>query len=82
MPTVLIVNGFHFRMWHNDHPPMHVHVRKGGGEVILIIDGLIPIVRDDFGMSPPDVRRAISIAYDNVSALRHLWRQIHNERVL
>ncbi|MCE0761254.1 DUF4160 domain-containing protein [Marinobacter sp. G11] len=29
MPTLLLLNGFKFFFYANDHPPAHVHVLKG-----------------------------------------------------
>jgi hypothetical protein len=31
MPTILLVKGFRFFIYSNDHSPMHVHVEKGEG---------------------------------------------------
>ncbi len=31
MPTLLLLNGFRFFFYVNDHPPKHVHIEKGEG---------------------------------------------------
>jgi hypothetical protein len=30
MPTVIIINGFRFFFYGNDHDPIHIHVEKDG----------------------------------------------------
>lgn len=30
MPTVIIINGFRFFFYSNDHDPIHIHVEKDG----------------------------------------------------
>jgi len=31
MPTILHLQGYRFFFYVNDHPPIHIHVEKGGG---------------------------------------------------
>jgi hypothetical protein len=31
MPTVFVKDGFRFFFYSNEHRPIHVHVRRGGG---------------------------------------------------
>ena len=40
MPTIFEYFGFVFKFYSNEHEPIHVHVQKGGAEVIveIIID--------------------------------------------
>lgn len=32
MPTVLIVNGYRFYFYMNEHLPVHIHISKGSGK--------------------------------------------------
>ena len=36
MPTIFEKDGFRFFFYSNDHRPIHVHVRYGGGEAVLL----------------------------------------------
>ncbi|WP_395715367.1 DUF4160 domain-containing protein [Prosthecobacter sp.] len=38
MPSVFTKNGFRFFFYSNDHEPLHVHVRKGGGEAVFEVE--------------------------------------------
>ncbi len=31
MPTVVIINGYRFFFYVNDHSPVHIHIEKGDG---------------------------------------------------
>lgn len=52
MATILRVQGFDFRIYTNDHPPAHVHVIKGGGEVVIEIgdEQTAPSLREIYRM--------------------------------
>ena len=38
MPTISIFFGIIVRMWHDDHPPPHIHVEYQGFEALVAID--------------------------------------------
>lgn len=75
MPTVLLVEGFAFKVNTKDHAPPHVHVWKGGLEVKLTLNGQ----QDMRGatMRPADVRRAQKIMAENLGSLWDAWRLYH-----
>ena len=39
MPKVFEIDGFRFFFYSNDHEPVHVHVRHGGGEAVFDVEG-------------------------------------------
>jgi hypothetical protein len=39
MPTVFEKDGYRFFFYSNDHRPIHVHVRYGGGEASFDVEG-------------------------------------------
>jgi hypothetical protein len=42
MPTISIFFGIIVRMWHDDHPPPHIHVEYQGFEALVTIEtGLV-----------------------------------------
>ncbi len=79
MPTVIRKNGFQVIIWTDDHPPMHVHVFRAEGELIINLgDEQTPAtVRDNYGMRRDDVRRALRLVDDNQNLLTEKWREIH-----
>ncbi len=38
MPTISIFFGIIVRMWHDDHPPMHIHVEYQGFEALVAVE--------------------------------------------
>lgn len=59
-----------------EHGPAHVHVRKAGAEVVLLLeDGSVQSAR---GMSDRDVAVARRIVLDYQDALVRYWEYCHN----
>jgi hypothetical protein len=81
MPTVLDVNGFQVRVLlpPREHGPPHVHVSKGGGEVVITLpDGATPLaIRTIHGMKTADVVAAFRLVETHLEPLRAAWRQYH-----
>ena len=52
VPTVLRRNGFDFRIYNNDHEPMHTHVGKAGKEIVINLGSVDtkPYVWENRGM--------------------------------
>ena len=67
-PTVPRVDGFHLIIFFNDHPPPHVHARKGGGMVViaLVSGGRPQVVREVHGMSQADRRNSAHRRIDDL----------------
>lgn len=63
----------------NDHEPMHVHVFKAEGEVVINLgdEDTAPVVRENIGMRAKDERRALEIVGENQEFLMAEWRRIH-----
>jgi len=83
MPTVLVVAGFHIRILlpPREHPPPHVHVTRGGAEVVLLLPqgrtGVV--VRTVHRMRDADVIAAVRLVESNVELLLHTWRTYHGD---
>ena len=37
MPTVLVINGYRFFFYMNEHEPIHIHVSKAGKEARFVL---------------------------------------------
>jgi Domain of unknown function (DUF4160) len=37
MPTIAIFFGIIIRMWHDDHPPVHIHAEYQGFEALVSV---------------------------------------------
>jgi len=77
MPTVLRERGFRFVINTDDHPPPHVHVKRGGSEAVIEFEGVVE-VRDNWGLRREDLRIAFQIVKRNQEALLTAWRRIYD----
>jgi hypothetical protein len=81
VPTVLRKNGFDFRIYNNDHEPMHSHVWKAGKEVVINLGNgqMKPYVRENRGMAKTEERRALRIAAVYQDFLIEEWVRIDGD---
>jgi hypothetical protein len=72
-------DGFRFIIYPNDHSPPHVHVFKGGAEVLIFLgdSNALPSFRENRGMRRKDALKAIHICRDRQEELLRSWEQIH-----
>lgn len=78
MPTVFRDAGFRFviRFAPREHGPAHVHVFKGGAEVVIELTDP-PALRACFGMNLTDVREAVVLTHTHRILLLDAWERIH-----
>lgn len=74
MPTVFEKDGFRFFFYSNDHRPIHVHVRKGGGEAVFVVEGDVEL-RESAGMKLKDLSRAEDLAKEFREAIIAYWNE-------
>ena len=81
MPTVLDANGFQVRVLlpPREHGPPHVHVSKGGSEVVIMLPhGVHPLaIRTVHAMKDRDVVAAVRLVEAHLEPLRAAWRKYH-----
>ncbi|NOT59692.1 MAG: DUF4160 domain-containing protein [Acidobacteria bacterium] len=79
MPTVLRQAAFDFMVYTHDHLPAHVHIWKGGNELIVNLgdDAASAAVRENNGMSRAEAKRAWQIVVAQRDFLLEEWRSIH-----
>jgi hypothetical protein len=77
MPTVLRGGGFDvvILLPPREHGPAHVHARKNGGEVVILLSSLA--VQRVKQMRSADVVTAIGIIADHQEELLAAWRKYH-----
>lgn len=54
MPIVFTKGGFRFFFYSNDHTPIHVHVKRGSGEAVFIVEGDV-VLRESVGMKTSEL---------------------------
>ena len=74
MPTVFIKNGFRFFFYSNDHRPIHVHVRKGGGEAVFQIEDQIKL-RESVGLKTQELQEAEELAIEHRQSIIEAWHE-------
>ncbi|HMC27114.1 MAG TPA: DUF4160 domain-containing protein [Verrucomicrobiae bacterium] len=74
MPTVFTEGGYRFFFYSNEHRPIHVHVRKGGGEAVFELEGEIEL-RESVGFKVPELRRAQHLARANLDVIIRCWNE-------
>lgn len=62
----------------NDHPPAHVHVSKAGSHARIRLEPVEML--HNYGFSPRDMGRILSIVAENQMNLLAKWDRIHPER--
>ena len=79
MVTVHREGGFRVVIYSNDHEPAHVHV-IGDGEVIINLLGAdnLPEVRQAYGATNADIRKALRIVTEQRASLLAKWQEIHD----
>lgn len=74
MPTVFEKDGYKFFFYSNEHRPPHVHVWKGGGEAVFIIDPEVEL-REASGMKVRQLARAEELAKENQEIILKAWNE-------
>jgi Domain of unknown function (DUF4160) len=77
MPTVLLVDGFRFYFYMNEHLPVHVHVAKGGAKAKFILVPEIELIHND-GFKVREVKRIVVILIDHYDHLINKWYETFN----
>jgi hypothetical protein len=74
MPTIFTRNGFRFFFYSNEHRPIHVHVRKGGGEAVFNVEGEI-ILRESVGLKTAELKAAEDLASEHQQLIIQTWHE-------
>ncbi len=75
MPTLLILNGFKFFFYANEHEPKHIHVMKGGGFAKIELKSL-SVVKNY--MKPKDIKKALIIVAEYKNEFERGWDEYFN----
>ena len=77
MPSIFEKDGYQFFFYSNDHEPIHVHVRKGGGEAVFLIEGEVSL-RESEGLKVSELSRAEAIAEEHKELILQKWNEYVN----
>jgi Domain of unknown function (DUF4160) len=79
MPKIFEKDGFKFFFYSNEHPPIHVHVRRGGGEAVFIVEEGVEL-RESQGLNVKDLGKAQSLAEENKALIIKKWNEHFGRR--
>jgi len=74
MPKIFEKDGFKFFFYSNEHPPIHVHVRYGGGEAVFVVEASVEL-RESHGLNVRDLGKAQSLAEENRKLIIKRWNE-------
>ncbi len=74
MPTIFVQNGFRFFLYSNEHRPIHVHVRKGGGEAVFNVEGEVTL-RESVGLKTAELKAAEDLAVEHQQLIIQVWHE-------
>lgn len=78
MPGVFEKDGYRFFFYSNDHRPIHVHVRYGGGEAVFGVEQAVEL-RESQGLKVRELAKAEALASENRELIIRVWHE-HFER--
>lgn len=74
MPTIFEREGYRFFFYSNDHEPIHVHVRRGGGEAVFAVEEEVAL-RESQGFKVSELTRAQQLAEEHKSLIVQKWHE-------
>ena len=79
MPRIFEKDGFLFFIYSNEHEPIHVHVKYGGGEAIFNIGDKIEL-RESMGMKVKELSKAEELAKSQKTLILEKWNEHVNRQ--
>lgn len=74
MPKVFEKDGYKFFFYSNEHLPIHVHVRRGGGEAVFDVEDVIEL-RESQSMKMSELKKAQKLAQENRNLILEKWHE-------
>ncbi len=72
MPVVFEKDGYKFFFYSNEHGPIHVHVRYGGGEAVFDVEELVEL-RESQGFKMSELSKALKLTVENRNLIMEKW---------
>ncbi len=77
MPKVFDQDGYRFFFYSNDHLPIHVHVRFGGGEAVFDLERGVEL-RESQGLKVRELAKAEELATARREFIIQRWHEHFN----
>lgn len=77
MPKIFEKDGYRFFFYSNDHRPIHVHVRYGGGEAVFEVEQGVDL-RESQGLKVRELAKAEELATQHRGLIMERWNEHFN----
>ena len=74
MPKVFERDGYKFSFYSNEHRPIHIHVRYGGGEAVFEVENEVEL-RESYGLKVGELSKAQALAEENKESIIQKWHE-------
>jgi hypothetical protein len=74
MPKIFEKDGYRFFFYSNEHRPIHVHVRHGGGEAVFEVERGIQL-RESQNMKLNELSKAQRLAREHRALILEKWNE-------
>lgn len=74
MPTILEKDGFKLFFYTNEHRPIHIHIRYGGGEAVFNVEDEVEL-RESKGLKVRELAKAEKLAEENKKLIIQKWHE-------
>ena len=74
MPTIFEEDGYRFFFYSNEHRPIHVHVRYGGGEAVFEVEKEVEL-RESQGLKLRELAKAEKLAEKHKTLIIARWNE-------
>ncbi len=72
MAKIFEQDGYSFFFYSNDHPPIHVHVRRGGDEAGFVVEPKVEL-RESVGLNVRELSRAEDLIHNHLELIKQEW---------
>ena len=77
MPKIFERDGYRFFFYSNEHRPIHVHVRYGGGEAVFEVEQRVEL-RESQGLKVRELAKAEGLATEHRGLIIQKWHERFN----
>ena len=74
MPKIFEEDGYRFFFYSNEHRPIHVHVRRGGGEAVFEVEHGVEL-RESQGLKVAELSKAEQLANEHRQLIIQRWNE-------
>jgi hypothetical protein len=74
MPKIFERDGYRFFFYSNEHRPIHIHVRYGGGEAVFEVEQRVEL-RESQGLKVRELAKAEELASEHRELIIQKWHE-------